>query len=146
MSEVRVNPSSEEVSLITGLNTLDIALYERALHVFSNSIACLQRELASEPRGAISLAKDKQGISGWAFDMYSDKPLEIEVVINQEVRGKLKCVDFRPVLAGWKVPRSGYIGFHLRSVSLNEGDEVEIRDSNYQLTLDSTVVGAPPVK
>ncbi len=146
MSEVRINPSSAEISLITGLNTLDIALYERALHVFNNSLTCLERGLESEPRGAISVAKDKQGISGWAFDMFSDKPVEIEVIVNQAVKGKLKSMGFRPALAGWKVPRSGYIGFHLSSVSLKEGDEVEIRDSKYQLTLDSTVVGVPPVQ
>jgi len=145
MSEVRVNPSSEEISLITDLNTLDIALYDRAIHVFNNSLTCLERGLEPEPRGAISVAKNQQGISGWAFDMFSEKPVEIEVIVNQEVKGKLKSMDFRPALAGWKVPRSGYIGFHLSSVSLKEGDEVEIRDSKYQLTLDSTVVGEPPV-
>jgi hypothetical protein len=140
MSGLKVIPSAEEEALITDLNSKDVALCDRAHHVFKNSLFCLTLDLKSEPRGAISTARDKQGISGWSFNMFSDQPSEIEVLVNQEIKGNLKCVDFRPALAGWKVPRNGYIGFHLRSVSLNEGDTVEIRDIEHQLILDSTIV------
>ena len=101
---------------------------------------CLKNGSASEPRGAISTAKVNHGISGWAFDMYSDDATEIDIIINQQVKAQIKCVDFRPLLAGWKVPRYGYIGFHLKFASLKNGDKVEIRDSLLGLTLDSTVV------
>ena len=140
MSDVKVSLSSEEEAEIIKLNATDLTLYTRATQVFSNSLACLKSDSASDHRGAISMAKVNHGISGWAFDMFSDQATEINVIVNQEVKATLKCMDFRPVLAGWKVPRRGYIGFHLRNISLKDGDSVEIRDRQHNLVLDSTTV------
>lgn len=78
--------------------------------------------------------------SGLLSTMYSDEVVEIDVIVNHEVKSQMKCVDFRPNLAGWRVPRCGYIGFHPKSVSLKSGDRVEIRDNRYGLILDSVVV------
>ena len=49
----------------------------------------------------------------------------IDVVINGSEIARLSCAGFRPGVAGWKVPRSGYIGFALHEVQLEEGDQVE---------------------
>jgi hypothetical protein len=140
MSDFKVSLSSEEKAEIIKLNSKDLALYERAIHVFGNSLASLKSDSASDPRGAISFARTKQGISGWAFDMFSDEATEIDILVNQEVQSRIKCADFRAGLAGWRVPRCGYIGFHLKSVPLEDGDMVEIRDSELGLILDATVV------
>lgn len=140
MSDFKVSLSAEEEAEIKELNTSDIALYKRATHVFGNSLNCFKNGSASEPRGAISTATANHGVSGWAFDMYSDELVEIDVLVNREVRSQMKCVDFRPILAGWKVPRCGYIGFHLKAVSLKSGDKIEIRDNRHGLILDSVVV------
>jgi len=138
LSGLKVSLSSEETAEITNLNLKDLALYDRAILVFGNSLACLKSGSNSDPRGKISAASANHGISGWAFDMFSDQAAEIDVVVNKEVRANLKCTDFRPILAGWKVPRSGYIGYHFRSETLKDGDEIEIRDSKNHLLLDST--------
>ena len=140
MSEVKVSLSNEEEAEIIKLNSKDLALYDRAVQVFNNSFTCLKKNSASDPRGAISFARTRQGVSGWAFDMFSDEAAELDIIVNQDVKAQIKCADFRPALAGWRVPRCGYIGFHLKSLSLKDGDKVEIRDSELGLTLDKTIV------
>jgi len=140
LSNFKVSPTSQETAEITKLNEADLALYARAVYVFKNSLACFESGSDSDPRGHITSARTKHGIVGWAFDMLTEQATEIELLVNREVKANLKCIDFRPALAGWKVPRSGYIGFHLRSVALEKGDLVEIRDCKHERILDSRII------
>jgi len=140
MSSLRVEPSSKEKREIEKLNERDFELYERASHLFANGVECLTRGIRHEPRGAISSATVAKGLNGWAFCVDSEEMAQIDVVINGSQIASLSCAGFRPGVAGWRAPRSGYVGFAMREVQLVEGDRVEIRDSKSQLLLDSTLV------
>lgn len=139
--EFRVQPNEREVNEILSLNKQDTALYERAAHVFSNSQENQRLGARHEPRGGITLADPVKGVSGWAFNIDSDACPEVELCVQGEAIRSFTPGDFRPALAGWGVPRKGYIGFHAGSLGIDEGSVLELREAESGLLLDHRTVG-----
>lgn len=117
------------------LNELDMAVYKRARHVFNNSLACLEHRSEWDPRGAITLAADRSGIEGWALEPISEKPVEIDILINGRIHSRVICDLAVPELSLWRLPREGRVGFRVENVALSHGDSVEIRDVRHGLVL-----------
>jgi hypothetical protein len=142
----RKNPiqlTREQKFELERLNQSDLTVYERAQQVFENTLYCMQKGLQADPRGAITIADTVHGLRGWAFDMVSDDIAEIEILVNGNSKLTTRCDIFTPALAGWKIPRRGYVGFAYQRNSLKEGDIVEIRDIRYGVKLAASEVGSP---
>ena len=131
----KFEPSDQERSEIERLNQADLSTYKRAQRVFENSVWCFERGFGCDPRGCITVASKKYGIKGWAFDMYSDDLVQIEIFLNGRPYHRIDCTEFLPSIACWKLPRCGYVGFTIDDQELIEGDRVEIRDSETGLSL-----------
>ena len=117
------------------LNESDRALYERARQVFKNSLYCLEHRVERDPRGAITLADSRSGVRGWALEMGSDAPVEINIRINGRVHSRTHCDLAVSELSRWRLPREGCVGFRAKNVTLSHGDSVEIRDVRQGLVL-----------
>lgn len=136
LSKKQPSVSNESRSEIESLNLQDNVLYKRARRVFNNTLEFHQNGIASDPRGAITLANTKHGVRGWAFDMMSEEIVNIEVLIDGSPAQNISCGEFIPTLACWKIPRHGYVGFSFKSTALEAGSVVEIRDKRFGCSLD----------
>ena len=127
--------TEEERSELARQNRSDQILYTRACQVFSNTWFCLERGIGTDPRGAITRANSRGELVGWAFDMLSDRPAEINVFINGVARTRARCELSVPDLEQWKITRNGHVGFKTEINNTENGDLIEVRDLVTGLTL-----------
>jgi hypothetical protein len=129
--------SDEEKKELERLNQSDRQLYTRARKVFNNTWWSMEKGTGADPRGAITQAAAETGINGWALDTLSDRPLEVEILVNGISRSSLTCDLPVPELLRWNIPRNGHVGFKAETGSLEIGDCIEIRDTGSGLTLST---------
>jgi hypothetical protein len=127
--------TSDERTELAALNQEDLALYQRACHVFKNSQHCLMNHVSAEPRGAISPVVAGEPVRGWAFVIESDSPAEIRLVLNGSPKTQVLCDREVEELVHWGLPRHGQIGFEFEA-PLKTGDTIEITHSETGLVLD----------
>lgn len=128
---------------IRRLNARDMSLYDRARRVFENSLECLAMNLRSEPRGGLTTTLVNRGIAGWACNLESTRAPTVELLVNGTPVRAVTPRLHRPYLAGWGLPRKGYIGFDAHDLQVREGDEVTLLDQATRLVLDRCTVTAP---
>ena len=119
--------SEETKAELKRLNQADHMLYERACFVFANTQSCMEQKTETDLRAAITHADSEIGVRGWAFDVLSDRPAEIEVRVNHVAMGKAICMQPVAEFVSSQFPRNGLIGFSLKE-DLRSGDFVEIRN------------------
>ena len=129
--------SNEEKAELERLNQADLAFCERTRQIFNNTWLCLKKGADSDPRGAIT--DTETGLIGWAFDMLSEKPAKVEILVNGMSRVRVRCDHPTPELEAWKLPRDGHIGYRAETGSLEHGDHIEIRDVQSGLILASRI-------
>ena len=132
--------SNDEMTELERLNREDRMLFKRDHMVFSNTWHCLERKMGTDLRAAITQADSKSGLIGWAFDMLSDRPAKIEILVNRSLWGKIVCKQPVADLFHSKLPRENHIGFTL-NVEMKSGDCVEVRDIGSGRYLANHVVG-----
>lgn len=133
-----VEVSDAERSELELLNSEDRSLYARACHVFGNSLYCLEHRIASDPRGAITSIKIGEPLAGWAFDMCSENPIAVILVVNGKEVAQTNCSHPSAECARWNLTQANYAGFMFEEMASTE-DKIEIRDSATGLVLDSEV-------
>ena len=104
--------SPEEENELRQLNRRDLTLYQRACDIFGRRVAVAAN---SEPyvRGQITSIEGGV-VRGWAVYDTGDKPVVVEVLVDEEVVGSVSAVEFRPRLKGLGVGRGGFVGFSFR--------------------------------
>ena len=132
--------SNDEMTELERLNREDQMLFKRARMVFSNTWHCLERKTGTDLRAAITQADSKSGLIGWAFDMLSDRPAKIEILVNRSLWGKVVCEQPVADLFHSKLPRENHVGFTL-NVEMKSGDCLEVRDIRSGRYLANHVVG-----
>lgn len=135
----RFEVSEEEISELEHLNQSDRDLYTRVCQQFRNTWYCLEHETGTDPRGAITDISTDIGLSGWAFDMLSDRPSKIEIFVNGMRHSEVVCNLLVPQIKQWKIPRNGRVGFRTNMESMEIGDRIEVRDVCSGLTLATSV-------
>jgi hypothetical protein len=117
--------SESEEKELRQLNQKDIALYRQCTKLFDTRYKLYQSGLrfchARIQQSSI------QNVSGWAWwEDGSDKPVEVELLLNGEPTKKTFATDLRPGLCRLYPPRGGHIGFSFPKAA-KEGDKVQCR-------------------
>jgi hypothetical protein len=113
---------SEEKEL-RQLNQKDIALYRQCTKLFDTRYKLYQSGLRF--CHARIQQSSVQNVSGWAWwEDGSDKPVEVELLLNGEPTKKKFATDLRPGLCWLYPPRGGHIGFSFPKAA-KEGDTVQ---------------------
>jgi hypothetical protein len=117
---------SEEAEL-RQLNYKDIELYRQCTELFDTRYKLYQSGLQFSH--TLIQRATEQNVSGWAWwEDGSDKPVEIELLLNGEPTKKKLATDLRPGLCWLHPPRGGHVGFSFSKVA-KEGDTVQCRIS-----------------
>lgn len=105
--------SEETAEAIRRLNAEDCRLYARALEIFQ-----LRRELRLQGKpyiyGRIT-ARSENGFSGWAVNPLVAEPVQLEVVRNGEVIGRIVAGGDVPELKAINIANEGRVGFEWES-------------------------------
>jgi hypothetical protein len=119
--------SESEEKELRQLNQKDIVLYRQCTKLFDTRYKLYQSGLRF--CHARIQQSSVQNVSGWAWwEDGSDKPVEVELLINGEPTKKTFATDLRPSLCRLYPPRGGHIGFSFPKAA-KEGDTVQCRIS-----------------
>ncbi|WP_404324918.1 glycosyltransferase family 92 protein [Cobetia sp. UIB-001] len=102
--------TSEERELIEKYNGKDLELYKEAKRIFSLRVDLHKAYLPYVHGGIQNLTK--KNILGWAWWSLTDEPVEIDILVNGFVVGRVTATHLRPGMLRWGAPREGYVGFH----------------------------------
>lgn len=115
----------DEIAELKYLNQRDLALYEHSRRLFDSRLALFRDGLPYAHAHVVEATT--QRVAGWAWWAGDNEaPVEVEVWINGELQGRVTATELRPGLCRLRVPRGGYIGFHL-PVKLSAGDQIQCR-------------------
>jgi hypothetical protein len=119
--------SESEEKELRQLNQKDIALYRQCTKLFDTRYKLYQSGLRF--CHARIQQSSVQNVTGWAWwEDGSDKPVEVELLLNGEPAKKKLATDLRPGLCRLYPPRGGHVGFSF-SKAAKEGDTVQCRIS-----------------
>ncbi|MEZ5465564.1 MAG: hypothetical protein R3F22_10155 [Lysobacteraceae bacterium] len=120
----------------------DMPTWQRANELLDGRLATLAAGKAWV-HGAISVANTKT-VSGFAWFGSHDAPVELELIVNNEVRACTHASQDRPPLRAWNVPRNAFVGFDFRSAGLfAPGDRIEVNVAGSGQVLGRTAIGEP---
>lgn len=107
------------------LNRNDLRLYKTAEALFEQR---LDLHTSGFPYVHAKLADAGiMGVSGWAWwAEQHDKPVDVEVLVNDEARAVCKSIEFRADLCRFGPPRGAYVGFS-KKLAMKPGDRVQCR-------------------
>lgn len=105
------------------LNHKDTALFELVKEQFNWRLK-LENMGCSFTRGAL-VRVDSGKLFGWALAEDSDDPVDIEIMVNGEIRSSLKAIQDRPMLRALGIGRGGFVGFSFDISQLKVGDKVD---------------------
>lgn len=112
----------EDQSLIKACNKEDLDLYEKAKILLDQRIDLLARNLIWTFGYIHRYNAEKNVIFGVAFQVRSEKPIQIDLMIDGVKADTVKANQFRPGFAHWNVPNFNHIGFQF---SLPKGKKPE---------------------
>ncbi len=113
---VKVNEKMKQ--LIKEENLEDMRMYKRAKVIFTERVKCF-KENRSYTHLIIQNRTDEM-IQGMAFKRESDKPVEIELYLEDKTFVCLKANFFKQGPYHHGLPRKGYIGFEYKFKSIDE--------------------------
>ena len=69
---------------------------------------------------------NKHHVVGWVIDHFSNEPLEVNIIINDELVSTVRANVYRPDLREWNIGRQAYVGFeYFSEKKLGSEDKVE---------------------
>lgn len=140
--------SPEDIEQIKRLNQQDIELYEYALEKFAMQSAEPQTPMRTTRRYCGILGgMNEQELYGWMVDRESDKPAEITVAVNGEIRLRQEASVYREDLMRKGFHVEGTCGFLVPLQKLGKvmpGDRISVQttDGNFELVNSPLVVNA----
>jgi hypothetical protein len=119
--------SESEEAELRQLNQKDLELYRQCTELFDTRYKLYQSGLQFSH--ALIQRATEQNVSGWAWwEDGSDKPVEVELLLNGEPTKKKFATDLRHGLAWLHTSRGTHVGFSFPKAA-KEGDTVQCRIS-----------------
>lgn len=102
-----LTPQQEQ--FIKEYNTRDIALYEKSCKLLNERLRIIN---SGKPYTNCCVSSVKSGrVTGWAYRSGTDSPVNVDIYINDNLEGSVKCSELSINLTKHNAPRKGYIGF-----------------------------------
>lgn len=126
--------TDELTDFIIKHNQKDEQLYNKAMKLFDEKLRILK---ANKEYTFCSIRNfDLKKIDGWAYKSYNDKPVTIDIFVNDFLEASIRCTEPRPGLQSFSIPRKAFVGFsYYFKKPLTEADKVicKVSDTGQQV-------------